>query len=149
MGNYYTDAYSNCPIDQNPKEGATKEGCAGCAYFREPWTCKNPAHVCTLSPEERKTIKLPRTGNWELFTLFVRHFTTAEIVNQAKEDGTIEAVCDFGWFKAKYSDFCKDPQAEYERVIGDLEKLYAEKIESQRKSMRDFFRDNGVEVRDG
>lgn len=85
MGNYYTDAYSNCPIDQNPfewsdapytkcercynrkrdgnlcetcvwnwgEEGATKEGCAGCAYFREPWTCKNPEHVCTLPPEKR------------------------------------------------------------------------------------------------
>lgn len=181
MGNYYTDAYSNCPLDQNPfewsdapytkcercynrkrdgnlcetcelnwgKEGATIEGCAGCAYFREPFSCKNPEHVCTLPPDKRKTFKLPRTNNWKLFSMFVRTFSTAEIKNEAREDGTIDAFADFGWAKTWYSDFCKDPQAEWERVIEELQKRYMEQIKILRKNMLDMLRDNGVEVRDG
>lgn len=180
MSNYFTDAYSNCPLDQNPfewsdapytkcercynrnrdgnicetcdlnwgKEGATKEGCAGCAYFREPWTCKNQDHVCTLPPEKRKTFKLPRTNNWKLFSMFVRTFSTAEIQNEAREDGTIGAFADLGWAKTWYSDFCKDPQAEWERVIGELQKRYMEQIEILRKNMLDMLRDNGVEARE-
>jgi len=181
MGNYYTDAYSNCPIDQNPfewsdapytkcercynrkrdgnlcetcvwnwgKEGATKEGCAGCAYFREPFSCKNPEHVCTLPPEKRKTFKLPRTDNWTLFVQFVRFLSTADIANEAREDGTIDAVANLGWAKTRYSDFCKDPQAEWERVIGELQKEYDGRIKYQQRYMRVFLKDNGVEVMDG
>lgn len=181
MGNYYTDAYSRCPTDQNPfawsdapytkcercynrnrngnlcescelnwgKEGATKEGCAGCAYFREPFSCKNPEHVCTLSPQERKTLKLPRTNNWTLFCKFVRYLSAAEIQNKAKEDGTIDAFADLGWAKTWYSDFCKDPQAEWERVIGELQKEFAGRIRHQRNYMMVFLKDNGVEVRGG
>lgn len=181
MGNYFTDAYSNCPSDQNPfawsdapytkcercynrkrignlcescdlnwgKEGATKEGCAGCAYFREPFSCKNPEHVCTLPPDKRKTFKLPRTDNWTLFCEFVKRFSTAEIKIETGEDGALDSFADIGRTKTRYSEFCKDPQAECERVIEEVQKEYDAIIKLQRKYMTEFLKENGVEVRDG